>query len=79
MTRRQIVLQILSEAAATSLDEAEGLFEAMLAEEMISDSGLDEEFSAKETERLLEDFRGELPGIRRWLCEAGLMDVCGHG
>jgi hypothetical protein len=79
MTRRDIVLQILSEAAASSKEDAEVLLEAMIAEEMISDSGLEEEFSSKESERLIGEFRAELPGIRRWLSETGLMDICGHG
>lgn len=78
MTRRDIILQILAEASGRSVEEAQSLFEAMLAEGMISDRGLEEEFPAAEAARFLEDFRGELPGIRQWLCEAGLLESCGH-
>lgn len=78
MTRRDIILQILSEASGRSAGEVEGLFDAMLAEGMISDSGLEEEFPQAEVLHFLEEFRSELPGIRRWLCEAGLLELCGH-
>ncbi len=78
MTRRDIILQILSEATALSSKEAEALFEEMVAEGMIGSTGLDEEFSRVQAEHLLDDFREELPGIRRWLCETGLMGACGH-
>lgn len=78
MTRREIILQILSEAAGCPLEQAGDLFDSMLAHDMISDRELDQEFPAEEGERLLEDFRRELPGIRRWLAESGLLDPSGH-
>lgn len=78
MTRRDIIIQILSEATGQSVEDAEVLFRAMIAEEMISENGLEEEFSTAETARLLEDFRAELPGIRRWVYEAGLLEDFGN-
>lgn len=78
MTRRDIVLQILSEASGCSAEGAEALIEAMIEKEMIQNRDLEEEFSFAQAERLMDDFRAELPGIRRWLCEAGLLQACGH-
>jgi hypothetical protein len=78
MTRREIILQVLSEASGRSEEGVESLLDAMIAEEMISSGGLDEEFSNAEFLRMMEDFRAELPGIRRWLCEAGLLGECGN-
>lgn len=78
MTRRDIVLQILAEASGRSLQEAEGLFEAMVENGLIADRDMEETFSPAEAHRLLEDFRGELNGIRRWLCENGLLEDYGN-
>jgi hypothetical protein len=78
MTRRDIVVQILSEASGCSVEGAQSLVEAMIQKEMIFNRDLEEEFSFAQAERLMDDFRSELPGIRRWLCEAGLLDACGH-
>lgn len=78
MTRRDIILQILVEASGKTSEDAEALFRAMLAEDLISNVDLTEEFADAEAGRMLADFRAELPGIRRWLCEAGLLDNCGH-
>ncbi|WP_305041256.1 hypothetical protein [Geoalkalibacter sp.] len=78
MTRRDIILQILVEASGKDPETAETLFSAMLAEDLISNVDLTEEFADAEAQRMLGDFRAELPGIRRWLCEAGLLDNCGH-
>lgn len=78
MTRRDIILTILAEASGRSLEDAVALFEAMQKEELLSSSALDDEFSVEESMKMLEDFRQELPGIRRWLCEMGLLSECGH-
>jgi hypothetical protein len=79
MTRRDIILQILAEASGRSAaHEAEDLLAAMLAEELISGCDLEEVFPSAEGVRLLEDFRTELPGIRRWLFETGLLEASGN-
>lgn len=78
MTRREIILQILSEASGRPPEQVEELFAVMLAREMLSDRGLDERFSEAEARQMLIDFRGELPGIRRWLVEEGLLEESGH-
>jgi hypothetical protein len=79
MTRRDIILQILAEASGRSTaHEAGDLLAAMLAEDLISGCDLDENFPPAEGLRLLEDFRAELPGIRRWLFEAGLLEASGN-
>jgi hypothetical protein len=79
MTRRDIILQILAEAAGhASAAEAEDLLDAMVAEELISGRDLEEAFPPAEGLRMLEDFRAELPGIRRWLFEAGLLEASGN-
>jgi hypothetical protein len=79
MTRRDIILQILAEASGcSSAQEAEGLLNAMVAEDLISNCDLEEVFPPAEGLRLLEEFRAELPGIRRWLFEAGLLEASGN-
>ncbi|WP_139172077.1 hypothetical protein [Geoalkalibacter ferrihydriticus] len=78
MTRRDIILQILAEASGRAADDAQPLFDAMVAEEMICNVDLEEEFSSDLALEMLQAFRAELPGIRRWLCEAGLIQDCGH-
>lgn len=78
MTRRDIILTILAEASGRSVEEAVALFEAMQQEELLCTSALDDDFSVEESLKMLEDFRQELPGIRRWLCEIGLLSECGH-
>jgi hypothetical protein len=79
MTRRAIILQILAEAAGhTDIQVAEGLLAAMIAEDLISNRDLEEAFTSAEGLRMLAEFRTELPGIRRWLFEAGLLEVSGN-
>jgi hypothetical protein len=78
MTRRDIILQILVEASGRSIIEAESLLAAMMAEELIGGCDLEEVFPAAEALCMLEDFRAELPGIRRWLSEAGLLEASGN-
>jgi hypothetical protein len=79
MTRRDIILQILAEAAGRgSAQEAEDLLMAMQTEDLISNCDLEEIFPPEEALRLLEDFRAELPGIRRWLFETGLLEASGN-
>jgi hypothetical protein len=79
MTRRAIILQILAEAAGYAhTPEAEDLLAAMIAEELISNRDLEEAFTPAEAQRMLCEFRAELPGIRRWLFEAGLLEVSGN-
>jgi hypothetical protein len=78
MTRRDIILTVLAEASGRSVDDAVALFDAMQSEGLICISVLDEDFSPEESRRMLEEFRQELPGIRRWLCEMGLLAECGH-
>ncbi|MDO3379361.1 hypothetical protein [Geoalkalibacter halelectricus] len=78
MTRRDIIVQILAEASGRPLEGAGELFDAMVREEMIHNVDLDEVFSSGQAEEMLRNFRAELPGIRRWLCETGLLSDCGH-
>jgi hypothetical protein len=78
MTRRDIILQILSEATGRQQAEVAELFESMLAHELIGGCDLEEEFSPADGCRLLEEFRPELAGIRRWLTETGLLEESGN-
>lgn len=78
MTRRDIILQILSEATGRHPTETGELFEAMLANDLIGGLDLEEEFSSAEGCKMLAEFRTELAGIRRWLIEAGLLEESGN-
>lgn len=78
MTRREIILQILSEASGRPLEEANGIFDLMLESDLLSHRGLEEEFSEAEAAHMLGEFRQELPGIRRWLIEEGILEESGH-
>ncbi|MBE0596632.1 MAG: hypothetical protein IH614_05125 [Desulfuromonadales bacterium] len=78
MTRRDMILEILAEASGRPLDQVGDLFTAMLEANLISHNGLDEKFTESQARQMLDEFRGELPGIRRWLMEEGLLEKSGH-
>jgi hypothetical protein len=78
MTRRDIIIQVLAEATGRESAEAHALFEAMVANEMIAGRDLEEEFTRAEGQRMVQEFRPELAGIRRWLTEAGLLEEAGN-
>lgn len=78
MTRRDIILQVLAEASGRSSKGAIAIFESMIEHDLLTERGLDEEFSEAESLRMITEFRHELPGIRRWLTEEGILEESGN-
>ncbi len=72
MTNFDIFAQIISEASGKPLDEVKQMSDVIL--KMAGSSGkMHEEVPEEKTQNLLTKLRGELPGVRRWLVEGGLM------
>lgn len=72
MTNFDIFAQIISEASGKPLEEVRQMADVIL--KLAGSSGkIHEVVSDSEAEKLLTQLRGELPGIRNWLIQGGLM------
>lgn len=72
MTNFDIFVQVISEASGKPLEEVRQMSDVIL--KLAGSSGkMHEVVSDNEAKRLLNQLRGELPGIRDWLIQGGLM------
>jgi hypothetical protein len=72
VTNADIFIQILSEASGKPREEVETLADTFY-QTIGSRFRLDEELSDDKAQELLKSMRQELPGIRAWLVQGGLM------
>ncbi|MBU1233300.1 MAG: hypothetical protein KKD01_01240 [Proteobacteria bacterium] len=72
MTNRDVIVTILSEASGKPVDEVRSISDAIFSQ-IPSKTKIDDELSDDAATALLSSLRSELPGVRRWLVEGGLM------
>lgn len=72
MTNFDIFAQIISEASGRPLEEIK-LMSDVIFKMAGSPKKIYEEVTDDKAQELLTKLRGELPGVRRWLIEGGLL------
>ncbi len=73
MTNRDIFVQILHEASGKPSDFVSDMAESFFASLPPGSTKIDDEISDTTASELLASLRTQLPGIRQWLIEGGLM------
>ena len=74
MTNKEVLLQIIAEASGKPVSDLKNMaFTGLPLLEKACEMGV--ELSDEESEKLLNQLRGQLPGIRRWLHEGGLIEA----
>ena len=72
MTNFDVFAQIISEASGKPLEEVKSMTDVIL--KMAGSSGkMYETIPDEKAQEMLTKLRSELPGVRRWLVEGGLM------